>query len=681
MSNRLQATASPYLLQHANNPVDWYPWGDEALARARAEEKPIFLSIGYAACHWCHVMAHESFEDKRIADQMNSNFINIKVDREERPDLDSIYMQAVVGLTGAGGWPLSVFLTPEGQPFYGGTYWPPQPRHGLPAFGEVLQRVADAWRDRRDAVLTAGADLTQALHNRPPAAGPAGARDSQLPAAAAERLFRAYDWQAGGWGGAPKFPQPLAIEFLLRRDRIHRDRLAREMASHALTAMADGGIHDQIGGGFHRYAVDGHWTVPHFEKMLYDNALLARAYLHAWQLTGEARFRRVLDTTLGFMLGELRHKAGGLFASLDADSDGSEGTFYVWSLDDARRALAAHPARDFALAALSLTSEANFDGRSVLRRPAELSALASAHGVPLDAVESMLQAAGDILLEQRTHRARPACDDKIVAEWNGLALVALAEAARATGEGTTLEAARALAAFLAECLVAGNQVHRTWRDGHSGPPGLLADHAALALGFLAQYQTDFDMRWFDLAERLMDSVVHRFAGPQGELFDTATDHPALIVRPRSLEDSPTPCGSSLACTAALQLASFSGETRDRERADRLLRSLPSAAAQYPTGFASWLSAADFALQPTRQLALVGRPDDPALRRLAEVAGRSYEPQLVTAAGEGDRPALLRGRTLVDDKPTAYLCADFTCRRPTSDPEELARLLDQSAGGE
>jgi uncharacterized protein len=680
VSNRLQSATSPYLLQHAHNPVDWYPWGGEALARARGEDKPIFLSIGYAACHWCHVMAHESFEDLQIAAQMNAHFVNIKVDREERPDLDSIYMQAVVGLTGAGGWPLSVFLTPEGQPFFGGTYWPPQPRHGLPAFGDVLQRVAEAWRVRREAVLGAGADLTQTLRAPPPVAEPPGARDPRLPAAAAERLFHTYDWQHGGWGGAPKFPQPLAIEFLLRRAQVQQDRLARDLARHALTCLADGGIHDQIGGGFHRYSVDGLWTVPHFEKMLYDNALLARAYLHAWQLTAEPRFRKVLDSTLGFLLRELRHQDGGLFASLDADSEGSEGTFYVWSQDEARQALAGLEARDFALAAFGLTPGGNFEGRTVLRRSADLAAVAHAHGVPTGEAEAILQSAAETLLERRSQRVRPACDDKIVAEWNGLGLIAFAEAARATGNPEYHQAARGLATFLAECLVDGDHVHRTWRDGKTGPSGLLADHAALALGFLAQYQTDFDLRWFDLAERLVDSILRRFGGPGEALFDTPSDHEALILRPRALEDNPTPCGNSLASAALLQLSALTGEPRYRDRAESLLRQIPSAAAQFPTGFAAWISATEYALQPTRQLALLGRLDDPSLHRLAAVAWRRFEPQLVIAAGEGDRPALLQGRTMVDGAAAAYLCADFTCQLPTADPQELTRQIERGAIG-
>ena len=676
MSNRLRTAASPYLVQHAENPVDWYPWGEEALARARAEDKPIFLSLGYAACHWCHVMAHESFEDAQTAAQMNADFVCIKVDREERPDLDAIYMDAVVGLTGSGGWPLSVFLTPNGEPFFGGTYWPPVPRHGLPAFHDVLQRVAEAWRDRREAVLQAGGEYAHALRSQP-ADADAAPREDDLAARAAERLFRAYDWQHGGWGGAPKFPQPLAIDFLLARAQAHHDRLGRDQAIHALTSMADGGIHDQVGGGFHRYAVDEHWTVPHFEKMLYDNALLARAYLHAWQLTGQPRFRLVLDSTLGFLLREMRHPAGGFFASLDADSDGAEGTFYIWEAGDARQALADFEAAEFALAALSLTPDGNFDGRTVLHRTADLDSLAGAHGIPTAEIEGVLAAAGAGLLEARARRTRPSCDDKIVAEWNGLTLMAMAEAGRATGNHLYRQASRELAEFLASTLIDGDRIIRTWRDGHSGPAGVLADFAALALGFLAQYQSDFDVRWYDEAERLGDSIVRRFGDASGGLYDTASDHEALIVRPRSLQDNPTPSGSSLACMLFLKLDGLTGEARWREAAEALLAQTSVLAAEHPTGFAHWLSAADLAAQPLRQLALVGPAGDPRLELLAQAAWERFEPHMVLAAGLGDRPALLRGRSMIDGAPAAYLCADFSCRMPATDP---ARLVGQMTEG-
>ncbi len=680
MSNRLRTAASPYLLQHAENPVDWYPWGEEALARARGEDKPIFLSIGYAACHWCHVMAHESFEEPQTAAHMNANFVCIKVDREERPDLDGIYMDAVVGLTGSGGWPLSVFLTPAGEPFYGGTYWPPVPRHGLPAFRDVLQKVAEAWRDRREAVLRAGREYVHALRSQL-ADAQAAPREGDIPARAAERLFRAYDWQYGGWGAAPKFPQPLAIEFLLTRAQAHHDRLGRDQAVHALTSMADGGIHDQVGGGFHRYAVDGQWSVPHFEKMLYDNALLARAYLHAWQLSGQPRFRLVLDSTLGFLLREMRHSAGGYFASLDADSDGAEGSFYIWEAGEARQALSGLEGAEFALAALSVTPGGNFEGQCVLRRAVDLESIAAAQGIPAAGIEGVLAAAGNRLLEARARRTPPACDDKIVAEWNGLTLLALAEAGRATGNDVYRNASRDLAGFLASTLIDGDRIVRTWRDGHAGPAGVLADFAALAFGFLAQYQGDFDLRWFDVAERLGDSILRRFGDTSGGLYDTASDHEPLIVRPRSPQDNPTPSGGSMACMLFLQLEGLTGEARWRKAADHLLNQTAVLAAEHPTGFAHWLSATELASQPLRQLAIAGSAGDPALMLLARVAWERFEPHMVLAAGAGDRPALLQGRSLIHGAPAAYLCADFTCRVPATDPVLLSRQLAAGSGGE
>jgi uncharacterized protein YyaL (SSP411 family) len=678
MSNRLASASSPYLLQHARDPVDWYPWGDEALARARAEDKPIFLSIGYAACHWCHVMAHESFEDAETAALMNAHFISIKVDREERPDLDRVYMQAVVSLTGSGGWPLSVFLTPEAQPFFGGTYFPLEPRHGLPAFRDVLSRTAEAWRGRRAAVLTAGEELTRALQVLEQADQPSASLSAHALAAATEALIESHDSRHGGWGLAPKFPQPLAIEFLLQRAAdAAQGRRALRTACHALTAMADGGIHDQIGGGFHRYAIDARWSVPHFEKMLYDSALLARAYLHAWQLTGEPYFRNVLDVTLNFLMREMRHRDGGFFASLDADSADGEGRFYVWTYDEASQVLQALPQRKFALAALGITPEGNFEGYTVLHRAGALDALAADHGLSAEDAHKALQAASDLLGARRAGRHRPAADDKIVAEWNGLVLVAFAEAARATGTADYFEAARGLAAFLSEHLVAGDRVHRTWRDGHVGPPGQLADHAALALGFLAQYQSDFELRWFDLAERILDTVLRRFAGPEGALYDTPSDQQALIVRPRSLEDNPTPSGNSLALLAVRQLAAYTGESHYRKRVEAFLRQAPAAAGLHPTAFAAWLASAEVALQPARQLALVGRIDDPLLHQLATVAWRRYDPRLVLAAGGGDRPALLASRSMLQGAPTAYFCTESTCQLPTSSPLMLARQLEAS----
>ncbi len=673
MSNRLQASTSPYLQQHAENPVDWYAWGDQALQKARREDRPIFLSIGYAACHWCHVMAHESFEDAATAAQLNADFVCIKVDREERPDLDAIYMEAVVGLTGSGGWPLSVFLTPGGEPFYGGTYWPPTARHGLPAFRDILHRVAEAWRDRRPAVEQAGRAYTEALRGQSePPSGSLGLEP--LLTQAAERLFRGYDWEHGGWGGAPKFPQPLAVDFLLTRSRRRGDRLARDESVHALTRMADGGIQDQIGGGFHRYTVDETWTVPHFEKMLYDNALLARTYLHAWQHTGEPRFRRVVERTLEFVLRELRHPQGGLFASLDADSEGREGTFYLWQFEAARAALASLPEADFALEALSITPQGNFEGQCVLRRPSGLADLAARQGVPPERIEAIVDHAAALLFAAREERVRPARDDKVIAEWNGLGLMALAEAGVATRSPSLRQAGAQLAEFLRAEMVKGDHVLRTWRDGRPGPNGLLADSAALALGFLAQYQAGFDLNWYDLAERLAGSILSRFGDPAEGLYDTADDHETLIARPRTLQDNPIPSGNALACRLFLQLEALSGDGLWRRAAEQLLTRAGSLPGQHPTGFAHWLTSAEIASHPPLQLAIAGDPSEPAVEALAQVAWDRFEPGLVLAAGTGVRPALLQDRAPIGGAPAAYLCSNFTCRLPTSDAAELARLL-------
>jgi hypothetical protein len=678
MGHRLLNSTSPYLLQHAGNPVDWYEWGDEALARARRQARPIFLSIGYAACHWCHVMAHESFEDPATAAQLNADFVCIKVDREERPDLDSIYMQAVVGLTGSGGWPLSVFLTPDGEPFYGGTYWPPTPRHGLPAFRDILQRVADAWRERRPAVEQAGRAYAQALRDQ--SDPPAGSLELEpLLSQAVERLFRGYDWGRGGWGGAPKFPQPLAVEFLLTRSRLRGDRLARDQAAHALRCMADGGLQDQIGGGFHRYAVDDTWTVPHFEKMLYDNALLARAYLHAWQLTAEPRFRQVAERSLEFMLRELGHAEGGLCASLDADSEGAEGVFYLWSYPEAQSALAGLAQAEFALEALSITPDGNFEGRCVLRRPPGLMEIAAAHGVPAGEAEAIIDRAAALLFDARRRRPPPARDDKIIAEWNGLGLMALAEAGGATRSPRLRQAAARLADFLAAEMMRGDQVLRTWRDGHAGPPGMLADYAALALGFLAHYQAAFDVGFFHRAERLSGLILSRFGAAQDGLFDTADDHETLITRPRSLQDNPVPSGNALACRLFLVLEALSGEAGWRRAAEQILARVAPVAGQLPTAFAYALTSAEIAGQPPRQLAIAGDPSDPAVEALAQVAWDRFEPGLALAAGTGGQPAILQGRALIGGAPAAYLCSSFSCRLPTTDAAELARLLSAGPG--
>ncbi len=681
MTNRLAGTASPYLLQHAENPVDWYPWGAESLARARSLDRPIFLSIGYAACHWCHVMAHESFEDVQVAALLNEHFVSIKVDREERPDLDSLYMDAVVALTGQGGWPMSVFLTPDGRPFYGGTYFPPTARHGLPAFRQVLEAVARAWVEDRARLLRTGDELTSHLSSE--SAPPTQPGDLQ-PAAlarATERLFAAYDWTDGGWGPGPKFPQPMAIEFLLRRHHRDGDALALDMAGHALRSMAHGGIFDQAGGGFHRYATDKHWRIPHFEKMLYDNALLSRVYLHAWQVSGDLEFRRTVEATLDFSLRELALPDGGFASSLDADSGTGEGDYYLWSREQVSQALGDETRSRLAWRAFGVTEEGDLEGRSVLRLERSPAQLAQQAALPEGDLEALLSEIRPALATARAARPRPARDDKVVAEWNGLLLSALAEAGGALERPDYLDAARRLGDFAARALIREGRLARSWRDGRLGPPAFLSDHASLGLGLLALYQADFEPRWFETALHLADLVLARFGDPRGGLFDTADDHEALIARPKSLEDNATPSGHAQAMHLFLQLEALTGEPRYGEPAARYLHSLQAMAAEHPLAFSAWLGALDLALGPQLQLAIVGRPAEAGFAALAGVAHAGFQPRMVLAAGDPEdpaQPALLRGRTRLQGRPAAYLCRSFTCRLPTASPDELRRQLTQES---
>ncbi len=678
MSNRLADETSPYLLQHADNPVDWYPWNPDALQRAVDEDKPIFLSIGYAACHWCHVMERESFEDPETAALMNEHFINIKVDREERPDIDSLYMQAVISLTGHGGWPTSVFLTPEGKPFFGGTYYPPEPRHNLPSFKQVLREISRAWREDQDQILKTAGNLSTSIATTPALQPSAGELDPAALDRAAESLFNIYDWTHGGWGGAPKFPLPAVVGFLLRRHSRKADPLARDMATHALLSMAQGGIRDHLAGGFHRYAVDRRWLVPHFEKMLYDNALLAQAYLNAWQITGEQQYRDVAEETLRFLLRDMRHPEGGFYSSLDADTEGEEGRFYVWTFDDLRSALPDVDQLSLFAAAYGATEDGNFEGRNVLFRAKVDSTLAEEFQLDAENVRQRLTDARQFLLETRQQRQSPSLDDKVLASWNGLLLSTLAEAARALDDENYLEAAQTLAAFMLEQMTVDGKLMRSWRLGKARHVAYLQDHAALGMGLLALYQTDFNARWYQSAVHQAEEILASFADPKGGFFDTRDDHEPLLARPKSIQDSPTPSANTLATHLMLQLAALSGEGRYAEVAEASIRAMQDDASRYPSSFAGWLSALDFALGPQLQLALVGQPGEPDFRSLAETVQGRFLPRLVIAggtAGATGHPALLANREAIEDQATAYLCQGFTCNLPTTSPLELHEQLD------
>ncbi len=677
MANRLANESSPYLLQHAHNPVEWYPWGEEAFRRARDEDRPVFLSIGYSACHWCHVMERESFEDPAIAAIMNEHFINVKVDREERPDLDQIYMAAVVALTGSGGWPMSVFLTPQGVPFYGGTYFPPASRHGLPGFVDLLAAIAAAWRHRRADVERGGADLLEHIR-KDIALAPSGELSADVLEAAYRTLKRDFDPVHGGWGGAPKFPQPMTIEFLLRTHLRTGEAQALTMATVTLTRMAQGGIYDHLGGGFHRYATDALWLVPHFEKMLYDNAQLARVYVHAWQVTGVPLFRRVAEETLDYLLREMTDSAGGFFSSQDADTEGVEGKFFVWTLDEIRDALG-EKSKLFA-EAYGVAAQGNFERASVLHVARDSAALAAACGLSAGEVAGLIAECRAILRAHRDQRARPGLDDKVLVAWNGLALAAFADAARAFQRDDYRQAAARAAGFiLGEMQTAGGRLLRSWRRGRARCNAYLEDHACLANGLLALYEATFEPRWFVEARRCADTMLAHYRDPAGGFFDTSDDHETLVVRPKNLQDNATPSGSAMATMVLLRLAAFTGDSGYRAVAEEALRQVQDLADAYPTAFAQWLSALDAALGPQREIAIIGDPAAADTRALLAVVQAAYRPNRVVAVGPGSENSpipLLAGRHRHGGAATAYVCQNFACRRPTTEPDELARLLEE-----
>ena len=692
-ANRLAAETSPYLLQHAHDPVDWFAWGPEALERAASLDRPIFLSIGYAACHWCHVMAHESFRDPATAAELNAGFVAIKVDREERPDLDALYMDAVQALTGQGGWPMSLFLTPAGQPFYGGTYFPQERRHGLPAFREVLAAVSRTWHDDPEGVRRTAARVAEAVaaHQQVPAAAPVGldgngADDAGgwhldarwLPAATAA-LEASFDPLHGGWGGAPKFPAPMLIEALLIRTVAEpADAAPLAMVRRTLDAMADGGIHDQLGGGFARYSTDGQWLVPHFEKMLYDNAQLARAYLHAWQLTGEARYRAVVEDTLDYVAGELALPDGPFAASQDADTEGVEGATYTWTPEEVTRHLG--PAAPLFSAAYDVRPGGNWEGHTILRRVASDAQLADRFGLSEAAVDRSLAEARSRLLAVRRGRPQPARDDKAIAAWNGLALAAFAEASVTLGRDDYRAAAeRAADCLLTRLVGPGGHLRRTWKDGRAGPPAVLEDHADLAEGLLALYEATFDERWFDAARGLLDAVLERFAAPEGGFYDTAADHETLIARPRGVQDNAVPSGNAMAATALLRLAALTGEARYRDAAEAALRTVGDLPARHPQAFPQWLVAFQLAGRPFDEVAIVG-PDAPARAALIAAVRDTLRPWCVLAvaapeASDASAVALLHERPMIGDAPTAYVCRGFACLRPVTDPRDLRAQLE------
>ncbi|HEU5106642.1 MAG TPA: thioredoxin domain-containing protein [Solirubrobacterales bacterium] len=657
MPNRLAQETSPYLLQHRDNPVDWYPWGPEAMQRAREEDRPILLSVGYSACHWCHVMERESFEDEETAAYMNEHFVNVKVDREERPDVDAIYMEAVQQISGHGGWPMTVFLDPDGVPFYGGTYFPPDEGRGMPSFRMVMEAVVHAFETQREELRERAPRVRESLS----AIGNVEPRDLPGEAdleGAVQRLLAAADPRNGGFGGAPKFPPASSLELLMARGET-------EVVERTLDAMLAGGIYDQLGGGFARYSVDAIWLVPHFEKMLYDNALLARAYLHGWQLLGPERYRRVCEETLDWMLREMRGPEGGFYSALDADSEGEEGKFYVWTPEQIREVLGerAGPLLEF----YGVTERGNFEGKNILHLT----------GGPEATAPENLDEMRETLLAARAKRVWPGLDDKRLASWNALAIAAFADAGAVLGRDDYLDAARACAEFVLTQLrdESGNLL-RTYKDDRAHLNAYLEDHAFLLEALLTLYESTFEERWFTEAQALADTTIERFGDPErGGFYSTSSDHEELIARRKEVGDHPIPSGNSSAAMAMLRLAALTGERRYEEAGTGVFALFAEPAVRHPDAFAHMLRALDFHLSPTREVALVG--DE--LTDLAKVAREKPLFHLVLAGGpEGaEQPPLLAGRTPVDGKAAAYVCENFTCQLPVTAPEKLLGELTRS----
>jgi len=678
MPNHLANENSPYLLQHAKNPVDWYPWGEEALEKARIEDKPIFLSVGYAACHWCHVMEHESFEDEDTASLLNEFFISIKVDREERPDIDSIYMQAVVAMTHQGGWPMSVFLTPQGQPFYGGTYFPPVRRYNMPAFTEILLTIARLWQEDRQQLLESGEQISQFLRQQVQLSATSHPLDPQILDQAALVLAQNYDWKNGGWGSAPKFPQPMVIEFLLQRASLG-DKMALDLSCHALRTMAKGGMYDAVGGGFARYSVDSEWKIPHFEKMLYDNAQLAHVYLHAYLISDDDFYRRICEATLDFILREMTHPKGGFYSSLDADSEGIEGKFYLWTLEEIRDLDLPPEDEKFLVTAYGISETGNFEGSHVLQQVIGDEELAAKFGLPIPKISAKLASIHTRMLAVRSKRIRPATDDKVLTFWNALTLTTFSEAGRYLHRNDYILVAIRSANFLLSEMIIDGHLKRSWRDDHASLNAYLEDYAALILGLLALYQSDPDIRWYTQAVALTEEMVAHFDDPTGGFFDTPDHHETLLLRPKEIQDNATPSGNALAALALLQLSAFTGNGEWRDQAEKMLASVSEMLKQYPTSFAQWLCTADFALTPTREIAILGTPNTPEFEALTEVLWEAYRPHVVAALSNfppgASAPSLLNGRPLIEQKASAYVCQNFVCKTPVTHPAELRKLLE------
>jgi len=675
-TNRLIAETSPYLLQHAHNPVDWFPWSDEAFEKARVEDKPVLVSIGYSACHWCHVMEHESFEDEATARIMNDNFINIKVDMEERPDVDQIYMTFVQLTTGRGGWPMNVFLTPDKLPFFGGTYFPPSPRYGMSSFAQILTSISEAYRDRRDEVLRSANDILGELRRATMTPGTSTAFSPDLLESAFESFSRSFDATNGGFGGAPKFPPSMSLEFLLRYWKRTGNERALQIVERTARKMAEGGIYDQLGGGFHRYSVDAVWLVPHFEKMLYDNAQLIRIYLHLFQINKDEFFKRVALETLDYVKREMLDPAGGFYSTQDADSEGEEGKFFVWTPAEVEGILGEQDAQVFDFY-YDVSDDGNFEGKNILNIRFTVDDAGRALKREADDVDATLERGRKKLFEEREKRIKPHRDEKVLTAWNGLMLAAFAEAAAVFQSDDYLEIAKRNADFLLTELRPNGRLLRTWKNGQAKLDAYIEDFANLADGLLELFQVSGELRYLREARSLIDTMIDEFWDKEnGGFYFTSNDHEALIVRNKDITDNATPSGNSVAADVLLKFAKITGEESYERYASNVLGIAASQARRYPQGFGRALSAMEFSLQPTKEIILVG--DEKG--ELAAEVWKDYLPNKVvvrTNSGEEfENVPLLKDRRLVDGNPTAYVCENFVCQRPVTSPEDLAKELKQ-----
>jgi uncharacterized protein len=677
-TNRLISETSPYLLQHAHNPVDWYAWGEDAFIRAKEENKPILLSIGYSACHWCHVMEHESFENEEIAKLMNENFINIKVDREERPDLDQIYMNAVQMMTHHGGWPMTVFLTPEGVPYYGGTYFPPEDRYNMPGFPRVLQGVADAYRERSEDVAQTAASILSELNRLSGAAESNQMLSVQLLDQAYSGMIRNYDRANGGFGNAPKFPPAMTLEFVLRTYYRTKRQEALDIVAHTSRKMAEGGIYDQLGGGFHRYATDSKWLVPHFEKMLYDNALLARLYLHYYQVTGDEFARSTVEGILDYVVREMTDSAGGFYSTQDADSEGHEGKFFVWDYDEIKELLGASDAVLFS-AYYNVTQEGNFEGKNILNVTHSIEEVAAEHEVSVEHLRQVLERGRRTLFEKREQRVKPGRDEKILTSWNGLMLASFAEAAATLDRNDYAEVARKNAAFVLDHLRRNGLLLRTFKDGQAKLNAYLEDYAFLIDGLLLLFETTGESRWIRASLELAQKTIDEFwDSDQGGFFFTGKSHEELIVRSKDYFDNATPSGNSVAADVLLRLSLLTNNDDFKRRAVTVLRLIAETAGRYPAGFGRALSALDFHLGQPKEVVIVGTDNHDRTHTLRAAVWRPYLPNKVVAEVPEERipelDSLLAGRTPVNGAPAAYICEQYTCQQPITEPSELAAAL-------